>query len=37
MYNRGKIYPYLNRISVLVRTVPKSELCPKDFSNETEF
>lgn len=37
MNNRGKIYPYVNRNSVLVRTVHKSELCPKDFSNETGF
>ena len=33
----GKFYPYSNRISVLVRRVHKSEICPKYFNNETDF
>jgi hypothetical protein len=37
MCNRGKIYPYMNRISVLVRIVHKSKLCPKYLNNGTGF
>lgn len=37
MYNRGKIYPYLNRNSVLVRNLHTSEICTKEINMKQKF